>query len=183
MRPEPWRSPLSGEEFHRRHVGERVELWDGEVIPMTPVSSAHARTAAMVAFRLQHAVGPAGERGAVLVEAGFLLERDPDVVLAPDVAVVRPGRELPPRGWIPGAPDLAVEVLSPDDAWRDLVRKVGRYLEAGTALAWVLDPERRRVVVFRPDEPPATLAGEDPVVGAPVLDGLVLRAAELFPVP
>ncbi|MBI5478578.1 MAG: Uma2 family endonuclease [Deltaproteobacteria bacterium] len=183
MRPEAQVLLLSADEFYRRFVKQRVELWSGRVVPMTPVSSLHARTAVEVAFCLRQFVGSDGERGRVLVEAGFLVASNPDLVLAPDVAVVRPGRDLPARGWVPGAPDLAVEVISPDDQWRDVQRKVARYLEGGTDLVWVADPEQRLLHVFRPDQPPLTLTAAESVTGDPVLAGLSLPVAALFPAP
>ncbi|HEY3351831.1 MAG TPA: Uma2 family endonuclease [Polyangia bacterium] len=181
MRPEAQAPLLSGDEFYRRFVDQRVELWHGKVVSMPPVSSLHARTAVEIVYRLRQHVGAPGERGTVLVEAGFLLARDPDLVLAPDVALVRAQRELPPRGWIPGAPDLAVEVLSPEDVWRDVQRKVARYLDGGTALVWVADPDRATVVLFRADQPPATLGRGDSITGEPVLPDLTLAVTDLFP--
>lgn len=63
-------------------------------------------------------------------DAGFLLERDPDTVRAPDVAVVRSSRAsaAPHKGYFPGPPDLAVEIRSPEDRPKDIAVKIEEYL-------------------------------------------------------
>jgi len=71
---------------------------------------------------------------------------------SPDLAFVAAGRfpaERVPVGFVEFAPDLAVEVLSPEDQRRDVLEKVGEYLDAGTRLVWVIDPEERTAAVYR----------------------------------
>ena len=81
-------------------------------------------------------------------ETGFILGRDPDTVRAPDFAFVRPSRPATPeRGFYPGAPDLAVEVLSPDDGPRYVREKIAEWLEAGTLAVWVVDPRQRTITI------------------------------------
>ncbi len=85
-------------------------------------------------------------------ETGFVLARDPDTVRAPDAAFVSleraaaVGRTV--KYW-PGAPDLAVEVVSPDDSFREVEEKARDWLPAGTVAVLVLDPERRTATVYR----------------------------------
>lgn len=92
------------------------ELVRGRLVMMVPAGADHGRVANMVAFQLTGFV-TARRLGTVFAaETGFLLSRDPDTVRAPDVSFVRAGRTpVPGRGFYPGPPDLAVEVLSPDD--------------------------------------------------------------------
>jgi Uma2 family endonuclease len=115
-------------------------------------------------------------------ETGFKLETNPDTVRAPDVAFVRRDR-LPdpvPRGYPAMAPDLAVEVLSPDDRPRAISEKVAAWLAAGAALVWVVDPERKDARVHRADgththiEPGGTLDGES------ILPGFTLALASVM---
>ena len=83
-------------------------------------------------------------------ETGFRIGHDPDTVRA-DVAFVtamRVGVELPP-GFFPGPPDLAVEVLSPDDRAGEVLAKVQDWLDAGCRAVWVVDPRTRTVTVYR----------------------------------
>jgi Uma2 family endonuclease len=90
-----------------------------------------------------------------------------------------PGGTLP-QGFIRGAPDLAVEILSPNDDPVDVQQKVRDYLEAGSRLVWIVAPRPRTVTVYRPDgsarlvREPAGLEGED------VVPGFTLALAELY---
>ena len=84
-------------------------------------------------------------------ETGFRLALDPDTVRAPDVAFVRQERieEVGKvEGYWPGAPDLAVEVISPGDLYTEVEEKVFTWLEGGTRLVIVVDPRRRTAAVF-----------------------------------
>jgi len=115
-------------------------------------------------------------------ETGFVLARDPDTVLAPDVAFVRTDR-LPTKGspgFFPGAPDLAVEVLSPDDTRRKITAKVAAWLEHGTREVWVADPKRRTLTVHTADSAPITLHHDATLHDSVVLPGFTLALAELF---
>ena len=116
-------------------------------------------------------------------ETGFVLERDPDTVLAPDVAFVRRERilasGLPPTCW-EGPPDLAVEVTSPGDTRREVADKVASWLAAGTRLVWVVDPKRLVVEIHDPDGAPRRLGGSDVLEGEPLFPGFRLPVADIF---
>lgn len=139
-----------------------------------------------VALRLGIAIGTHARNrrlGKVYAaETGFVLARDPDTVLAPDVAFVQRDR-LPPKdspGFFPGAPDLAVEVLSPDDSRRSTSKKAAAWLAHGTREVWVVDPKRRTLTVHTADAAPRTWAQEDTLHDSTVLPDLTLVLAELF---
>lgn len=83
-------------------------------------------------------------------------------------------------GFVAEAPDLAVEVLSPDDRPRAVQEKIGHYLAAGTRLVWVVDPRRRSVTVHATGEPPWVLREDDVLDGAPVLPGFRYEIARMF---
>ena len=121
--------------------------------------------------------------GVVFVEAGFVLGRDPDVLLFPDVALVRADR-LPPGGpWdrYPDiAPDLAIEIVSPSNTAQKVEDKVAEYLAAGVPLVWVLHPKRRTVTVRTPDGPRRVPSERDELDGGDVLPGFRLPVARLF---
>ncbi len=106
-----------------------------------------------------------------------------DTVLAPDVAFVRAER-LPPRaerrGYLPLAPGLMVEVVSPSDRAGKIQQKVGRYLDAGVRLVWTVDPSARTVAVYRPGHPPLVRHQGDTVDGADVLPDLYFPVGDLF---
>ena len=85
-----------------------------------------------------------------------------------------------PDGFWPGAPDLAVEVLSPSNRFSEILERVEDYLVAGTRLIWIFDPEARNVRSFRPDRAPLVV-GEDGVLsGEDVLPGFTLRLTDVW---
>ena len=84
-----------------------------------------------------------------VADAGFVLRRAPDTVRAPDVACVRTERLMDTDGFMPFAPDLSVEVLSPSDLASELRFKVSQYLRAGTGAVVVVDKAKRVVYVHR----------------------------------
>ena len=108
--------------------------------------------------------------------------------LAPDVAFVRAERVPPPtspiyeKAW-PLAPDLAVEVASPNQYRPAMARKAQRYLNAGTRLVWVVWPKRKEVDVWRPGDikPSATLGVDDVLDGLDILPGFTYPVERLFP--
>jgi Uma2 family endonuclease len=115
-------------------------------------------------------------------ETGFHIEHDPDTVRAPDVAFVRRDR-LPPagqRGFFQGPPDLAVEVLSPDDSASEVLAKVQDWLAAGCELVWVVDPRTRTVSVYHSPRQAEMLGEGDRLTGGDVLPGFDLSVAEIF---
>jgi Uma2 family endonuclease len=98
----------------------------------------------------------------------------PDNVRSPDVSFVSLGRfpdERLPDGFAQLAPDLAVEVLHPDDRACDVLEKVGEYLDVGTRLVWVIDPEKRTAVVYRSLTDIRVIAEADVLDGEDVVPG------------
>ena len=128
----------------------RYELVAGRIVRMTPVGYPHGRIAAQFAALLRHHVGEP-RLGVVFVELGVVLSSNPDTVRAPDVAFISQDRipAVEPRGFWHGAPDLAVEVLSPQDAPSEVRSKVDEYLAHGVAAVVILDPARKMVEVVR----------------------------------
>jgi len=131
--------------------GGKMELDRGRVVCMSPVGLEHGEIAIDVAFALK-TFADAHRLGRVSAETGFKLAEDPDIVRAPDVSFVTAGRRPAGAGrrrFVDGAPDLAVEVMSPDDREKDLLAKAGEYLDAGAARVWLVRPAMRSVTVFR----------------------------------
>src|SRR4051794_36515597 len=87
-------------------------------------------------------------------DSGYVLKRDPDSVVEPDVPFVASER-LPSdrRGWLDLAPDLAVEVVSPNDRFDEVMTKVEKYLAGGVRLIWLVQPLHKRVLIYRPGQP------------------------------
>lgn len=163
--------------------GFRYELIRGELKKMVPAGSNHGRIAVNVAVHLAQHV-KANQLGIVYAaETGFVLALDPDTVRAPDVAFVRQERieevgEV--EGYWPGAPDLAVEVISPGDLYTEVEEKVFTWLEAGTCLVVVVDPRRRTVAVYRGKESIRILTAGEMLRGGEVVSGWEVAVEELF---
>jgi Uma2 family endonuclease len=160
----------------------RCELVRGELILMTPAGFEHGSIVVNVTLPLggfvrKHRLGIV--TGA---ETGFHIACDPDTVRAPHVGFVRaervPSTRL--RGFFPGAPDLAVEVLSPDDRATQVLAKVNDWLAAGCLLVWVVDPAKRTVSVYHKQGETLTLGAEDELSGDDVLQGFRLSVGEIF---
>jgi Uma2 family endonuclease len=120
--------------------------------------------------------------GKVWGNVGFQLTTGPDTVRAASVVFMRRDR-VPPRGWegyVPGAPDLAVEVISPTDLYLDIVDKIADWLEHGTRLVVVVNARRPSVVVHRPNQRPQPLGLDDVIDGEDVVPGWSMPVRDLF---
>jgi Uma2 family endonuclease len=176
---------LSAEEFLLLPGDEPCDLVRGEIRPMTRGTWTHTRVARN-AFLLLHAfVAPRRLGECVPDNAGFRLTTagaTRGTVRSPDAAFIRAERvpSIPPSGWIPGAPDLAVEVLSPSDGASELQEKLDDYFAAGTSAVWVIDTRRRTVEAHTPDAPVRRLREGDALDGASVLPDFRCAVAELF---
>jgi Uma2 family endonuclease len=162
----------------------RHELVAGLVVSEPPASFRHGDLAAEVFARLSEYVRQRDLGRVVSTETGFLLARDPDTVRAPDVAFVSRStieRAGVFRGYFPGAPDLAVEVLSPSERPADVHAKIGDYLAAGSRIVWVIDPSSRQVRVHRSLLKPSILEETATLEGDDVLPGFSVSVAALFP--
>jgi Uma2 family endonuclease len=120
--------------------------------------------------------------GEIFGEAGFVLARDPDTVRGPDLSFVRAERLIgfDDSHFFEGAPDLAVEVLSPSNRPYQVRAKVADYLEAGCSLVWVVDAKRSRVTTYRSILAPRVVEIGGELDGEDVLPGLRIPVASIF---
>jgi Uma2 family endonuclease len=157
------------------------ELLEGELIMMSPAGFDHGGIAGNIALALGAFVKPRSLGAVVTAEPGFQIARDPDTVRVPDVAFVRADR-IPPcgvKGFFQGAPDLAVEVISPTDRPADVAAKLRQWLGAGCRMVWVVDPEPRTVAVHGAGNV-VVLGESDTLTGGDVLPGFAVLVAEVF---
>ena len=151
--------------------GYRYELVRGELKKTAPAGFEHGTLAVEFAAELRNFV-KANKLGRVTAaETGFKLTTNPDTVRAPDIAFVSQKRldEVGPvQGYWPGAPDLAVEVVSPNDLYTEVSDKVAEWLEAGSKMVVVVNPRRQQVFVHAPD-------ADVKVLGERYLDGGVFK--------
>jgi Uma2 family endonuclease len=104
-------------------------------------------------------------------------------IRAPDVSFVRQER-LPggrsPKGFADYPPDLAVEVLSPNQTLEDVEEKIGEFMVWGTPLAWVLDPDARSVKVYRSLMDSYMLGPDEALTGEEIIPGFTVRVGDLL---
>jgi Uma2 family endonuclease len=162
--------------------GRRYELVEGVLTMMSPAGGRHGRIAGKVYRRIANYVEQNDLGETYAAETGFLLSRGPDTVRAPDAAFIAKGRlgELADHpGFLPLAPDVAVEVVSPRDRASEVAAKARAWMDAGVQVVLVVDPQASRVELHRPNN--ATEVRTDGLVNLnDVLPGFQLDIAELF---
>ena len=175
---------LTVEEFYTlTDDAMRHELLLGRLLSEPPPGYGHGRVVTRISSRLDHHASAHDLGEVVSGDVGFILSRAPDTVRAPDVAFVRKerlARFSDREKYFPGAPDLAVEVLSPSERTNTIHGKVADYLAAGTRMVWVIDSEARTVSVYHSLLSPRVLALGQELSGEDVLPGFSLEVAHLF---
>ncbi len=161
----------------------KSELIRGEVVRLTPAGWGHGVVAMRIGVQLATFVDAHGLSLVCAAETGFVLSRNPDTVRAPDAAFVsreRLGGATHAEKFLPFAPDLAVEVVSPDDRPKEIQAKVSDWFAAGTRGVWVLYPAQAAVHVHRSPTEVQILHRADALTDAELLPGFACPLAELF---
>jgi Uma2 family endonuclease len=143
----------------------------------------HGEIAMEIGRLIANHVKPVRLGNTYAAETGFIVEMDPDTVRGADVAFVKAERLAQitnRRKHIPFAPDLAVEVRSPNDRDHEVEEKIQLWLAAGSLLVWDFDPETRIVVVHRPGAEPVTLGEDQELDGGDVIPGFRCLVADFF---
>ena len=157
--------------------GSRYELVRGELRKMSPAGGRHSQIAARIVARLLVYVEE-HQLGAVYgADGGFVLSRNPDTLRVPDGSFVRAERFVDTPAFVAGAPDLAVEVISPSDLYSEVAWKTDEYLRAGTRAVILVDPEKRTVRVSRAS---GTVLIDDVLTVEEVIPGWRMSVAEIF---
>jgi Uma2 family endonuclease len=163
--------------------GHRYEIVNGELIDMGSSGALHGNLAITLSSAL-FAVVNAQKLGA-LFDSSTAFKLKSGNRRSPDISFFAKERlqgmtELP-TGFLDGAPDLAVEVLSPGNTVEEIHDKLVEYFENGTRLAWIIHPSEHYVLVYRSSqEPDRLLKSTDFLDGEDVIPGFTLPVAELF---
>ena len=174
MRTPPESTLLTAEDLEQVRLPDKsTELVHGRLIVREPPSTEHGRIQANLAYFITDHVRR-NNLGVVFgQDTGFRITSNPDTIRGADVAFVSRDRaaDIPRRGYAPLAPDFVAEILSPDDRPGEYLAKVAQWLDAGTRLVWVIDPQRAEARVYREDGS-LTIVGQDALLdGEAVLPG------------
>ena len=169
--------------FEMPHDGFRYELVKGELRRMSPSGWEHGVIVVNITMLLGGYVKTNDLGTCSGAETGFKIASDPDTVRAPDLAFV--SRERRPEGdarkkFFVGAPDLAVEVVSPGDTRREVDEKVEDWLESGARAVWIINPRRRSVSVHRSMSDVTRLSEGEELDGGGVVPGFRCMVSEIF---
>ncbi len=161
----------------------RCELVRGKLIVTGPESGRHGAVSATIGVALLSFVETNGLGQVIGSSAGYVLSRGPDTVRQPDASFLTAERfkDQDLDAFLEGAPDLAVEVLSPSNTAAEMRAKMDDYFGAGCRVLWIVDPLRKSVVVHRPDASPVILTEDDTLTDEDLLPGFSLAVRDVFP--
>lgn len=172
------------EQLCRDNRDLRLELTSkGELIVMPPTGSKTGQRNFSLTSQLGGWVRKDGTGVAFDSSTGFTL---PDgAIVSPDASWIRRERwdaltEEEQEGFAPLCPDFVIELRSHSDSLSRLQNKMQEYIENGAKLAWLIDPLKRRVCIYRPGNEPEVLEDPETLSGEPLLRGFVLNVHELW---
>ncbi len=161
--------------------GKIYELHNGVLIEVAGSKIRQSQLAVLLSYFLLNYIKQQGLGGAVTGADGAAALNEYNTRI-PDVSYISPARAKTQDmdGYIQGAPDLAIEVVSPSNSDLQMQQRAGEYLSAGAQLVWIVNPATRTVDVYRPHGLRTVLAGNDTLDGGDVLPGLSLSLKEVF---
>ena len=163
------------DDFHRH------ELIKGELLTMSPPGAQHGAVTMRLSAALYNYVEENNLGIVFTAETGFILERNPDTVLAPDSSFIRSERvNTLPDGYLEMAPDLVVEVISPSQSRPEMKRKASRWLEYGVLEVWLVDAKRRTVNIRRPAGDNQLLREGEDLTGGDIVPGFRISLSRIF---
>lgn len=169
--------------FEMPSDGFRYELVRGVLQKMSPAGGEHSEIALLIGSHLKLFVRQFKLGRVYGADGGFQTHSDPDTVLSPDVAFVSRERVQTIRDrrkFVPFSPDLAIEVLSPDDTYSKTINKIQDWLSAGTRAGVLVDPRKKLVSIYRPDTPVVTLDESKALEVPDIVPGWLLPVSDIF---
>ncbi len=163
--------------------GNRYELVYGELRMMSPAGGQHGRIAMRIGSMLEQHVRTNQLGEVFAAETGFLLSTDPDTVRAPDAAFVSTanfeGLDAV-RGFLPIAPDLVIEVVSPSDTSSNVEEKANSWIHFGVRLELVVDPAIQSIRAYREQSTIAAIISGNQVDASDVVEGWMFAVDDVF---
>ena len=181
---------MTAEEFHDwthrpENRDRHFELEEGEVVEMSLPGERHCAVCSNANGILWTYTRERKKGYVCSNDMGLILQRDPDTVRGPHVAVFLESRKLADLDlkYPERMPDLVVDVLSPNDRRASMQKRVSKFPASGVAMVWVLDPDEESVTVYLPNQPPIGLEGDEEVTGFGVLADFRCKASDFFVMP
>jgi Uma2 family endonuclease len=163
--------------------GHRYEIVNGELVDMGNSGALHGYVCILLVAALANHVLP--KKLGIILDSSTAFKMKNGDRRSPDISFFAKERlqgltELP-TGFLEGAPDLAVEVLSPGNTVEEIHDKLVEYFENGTRLAWIIHPSEHYILVYRcAQEPDRLLKSVDALDGEEVIPGFTFPVADLF---
>lgn len=174
---------ITGDELMAMGNIGRCELVEGKIVYMSPTGLDHGSYEVNMAQSLKAFVKRRKLGKVVSGEVGVFTRRNPDTVRGVDVAFIsheRLAQRKRQQGFLDVAPELIVEIMSPDDRWSEVKQKLKEYFAIGVQLVWVVDPGDWTVYAYRSMTDVREFTGADTLTGDEVLPGFAVPVAELF---
>jgi Uma2 family endonuclease len=173
---------MTAEELFRRPDLGPCELVEGRLVLMTPTGYTHGEIETELSAALRAYARETGRGRVMGGEVGVYIRRNPDTVRAADVLLISAERyaRRQSASYLDVPPELAVEILSPDDSWSEVMEKLSDYLAAGVDAVWVVDPRRREVFSYRSLTSTRRFAVGDVLTDEELLPGFALPVSDLF---
>lgn len=173
---------LTGKDLWEMGDIGRCELIEGELVKMSPTKPKHGRIESRI-DRILAAFVEENDLGEVQVgEVGIYTRRDPDTVRGADVLFISHERlaQATPDDFLDVPPELVVEILSPNDRWIEVKKKLREYFDVGVDVVLLVNPEESRVSVYRSLTDIQEFAYDDELIVDDVVPGLSVPLARLF---
>jgi Uma2 family endonuclease len=174
---------ITAEELFQMGPDAPYVLIEGELVEeVSPQGRLHGKVLLKLSSILDTEIVEPGTGELLVGDVGFVLARNPDTVLAPDLAFVRSERlaDAGDDGYLRLAPDLAIEIVSPRNTIAEIARKVELYLRHGTSEVWVVRPRQREIVVHRADAT-ETLVRDGETLSSLLFPGKAIDLSRVFP--
>ena len=125
------------------------------------------------------------KKGYVCADTGLVLQRDPDTVRGPDIAMYLEARKFKQleKKWPKRLPKLIVEVMSPTDRMAKMLKRIAKFLKKGVAMVWLLDPEDESLTIFLPNKEPVVLERDEEVAGLKLMPDFRCKVSDFFVMP
>jgi Uma2 family endonuclease len=179
--------PMTAEEFFDwanlpENDDRKFELEQGEIVPMPSPGERHGVVCANASWIFGGYIRQVNRGRVCANDMGIILERGPDTVRGPDLAVYLSGRAYAKlnRRYPDEMPNVIVEVLSPSDRVGKMLKRINLFLEKGVSVVFLLDPEAQTVSIHRPEKSAPVFERDEEIAGLAELPEFRCRASQFF---